>query len=158
MSYTNLHVYTSFCLQTSLPKSLPSPCGDLCKSEEKLAASTELGLSSALIPTPVSSPSWSERAGTGLNVSVRRVLPASDVCDEGWTESWMSDQDDTLVPGVVRDYVQSEGLIYELSASVNHTEHLKKPLYHPGQWGSLILYTVWSYFCCYKPLASMFNA
>lgn len=57
--YTNL--YTSFCLQTSLPKSFLSPREGLCKLQERLAEFTKLGLLSAQIPQTVNSLMWIRR-------------------------------------------------------------------------------------------------
>lgn len=54
MHYTNLYVCTSFRLQTSLLKSLPSQRGDLCKSLEKTGSFCRIRPLLAQIPSLVS--------------------------------------------------------------------------------------------------------
>lgn len=100
----------------------PSPHGDLCKSLERLAASAELGCFSAQTPQPVSS-LWRIRRGSDwLKRECQKCSARSPkITDKGWTVLSRSGQGDSLVLGVVRDYVRSESLLRELSASVKHT-------------------------------------
>lgn len=58
---------------------------------------------------------------TGLNVSVKSA--PHNFSDEGWTELVWSGQGDALVLGVVSNYIQSESVLCELSATVKQTAH-----------------------------------
>lgn len=58
---------------------------------------------------------------TGINVSVKSVL--HNFSDKGWTELVWSGQGDTLVLGVVSNYIRSESLLCELSAAVKQAAH-----------------------------------
>lgn len=60
----------------------------------------------------------------GLYVRVKRVCTPLKFSDKGWIELLRSGQGDTLVLGVVSNYVRSESLLCELSATVKHAATL----------------------------------